>query len=89
MHTLLVIAAGLLLLGVFLLFGKLWGNDAASLAWAAWAFIPTWLLIAVANLWVGVHHAGYSVRDELPVLLVIFVIPAAVAALAIWVSSRS
>lgn len=89
MHTILVVAAGLLLLGVFLLFGKLWGNDAAALACAARLFLPAWLLLAIANLWVGVHHAGYSLREELPILLVIFAIPAALAALAIWFFARN
>ena len=42
MHMLMVIAGGTVLLGVFLLFGKLWGGDTAGLALAAKAFIPAW-----------------------------------------------
>ncbi|MNL14007.1 hypothetical protein D3C87_1349330 [compost metagenome] len=84
MHMLMVIAGGAVLLGVFLLFGKLWGSDAAALALAAKAFIPLWLIIAIVNLWVGVSHAGYSVREELPILLIVFAVPAALAGLVIW-----
>lgn len=84
MHMLMVIAGGAVLLGVFLLFGKLWGSDAAALALAAKAFIPVWLIIAIVNLWVGVSHAGYSVREELPILLIVFAVPAALAGLVIW-----
>jgi len=89
MHMLMVIGAGIVLLGVFLLFGRLWGGDAAGMALAAKAFIPAWLAIAVANLWIGVSHAGYSMREELPILLLVFIVPAAVAALAIWYWLRS
>lgn len=71
-------------MGVFLLFDKLWGNDAAGMALAAKAFVPVWLLVSIANLWVGVSHAGYSVRDELPILTIVFIVPAALAAFAIW-----
>lgn len=89
MHMILVMAGGVLLLGVFLLFGKLWGGDALGSATAAKAFIPVWLAIAVINMWIGVSKAGYTVREELPILLIVFVIPAAVAALAVWYFSRS
>ena len=84
MHMLMVIAGGTVLLGVFLLFGKLWGGDTAGLALAAKAFIPVWLVFSLANLWVGVSHAGYTVREELPILVVVFLVPAALAGLVIW-----
>lgn len=84
MHTLMVVGGGLLLLATFLWFGSLWGNDAAALALAAKVFVPVWLVVSLVNLWVGVSHAGYSVRDELPVLLIVFAIPAAVAVVAAW-----
>lgn len=88
MHMLLVIVGGLALLGVFVLFGWLWGASTAGMAVAAKAFVPAWLLVAVANMWVGVSHAGYSVREELPILLIVFVAPALVAGLAVWLLSR-
>lgn len=87
MHMAMVIGGGAVLLGVFLLFGKLWGGDAAALAVAAKAFIPVWLVVSLVNMWVGVTHAGYSVREELPILAIVFVVPAALAAVAIWRSA--
>jgi len=89
MHMLLTILGGVLLLCVFLLFGHLWGANAPSVALAAKVFVPAWLVIAVANLLVGVYHAGYTVREELPILGLVFIAPAAVAALAMWYFSRS
>ena len=89
MHVVMVIAGGIILLGVFLLFGKLWGGDAIGGATAAKFFIPIWLAVAIVNLWVGVSKAGYSMREELPILLIVFAVPAATAALAIWLFSRS
>ena len=35
-------------------------------------------------MWIGVSRAGYSVADEAPVFLVVFGVPAAVAALLAW-----
>ncbi len=88
MHLVLTLLGGIILLGVCMLFGHLWGANAASIALAAKAFIPLWLLVAVANMWVGVNHAGYSAREELPILFVVALVPAIVAALAIWFFSR-
>ena len=88
MHTILTILGGVALLAVFLLFGRLWGGTAPSFALAAKAFIPFWLVVSVVNLWVGVSKAGYTVRDEAPILLVVFAVPAVLAALAIWRFTR-
>jgi hypothetical protein len=85
----MVIAGGILLLGVFLLFGKLWGGDASGSATTAKIFIPVWLAVAIVNLWVGVSKAGYTVREELPIFLIVFALPAGAAAFAIWQFSRS
>ena len=88
MHMAMVIGGGLVLLGLFLLFGKLWGSASSDLAVAAKAFIPVWLVIALVNMWVGVTKAGYSVREEMPILLVIFAVPALLAGAAIWRLAR-
>lgn len=53
MHMLLVITGGLILCGVFALFGKLWGGDMASVANSLKLFVPAWLVIALINMWVG------------------------------------
>lgn len=89
MHVLLTILGGALLLGVFLLFGHLWGANAPSVVLAGKAFVPVWLAVAIANLLIGVNHAGYTVREELPILGIVFLLPAALAGLAIWHFSRS
>ncbi|HKX87687.1 MAG TPA: hypothetical protein VJM13_00630 [Sphingopyxis sp.] len=88
MHMLLVITGGAVLLGLFLLFGHLWGGTRADLALAARYFVPVWLAMALLNMWIGVTKAGYSVREELPILFVVFLIPAALAAVAVWRFSR-
>ena len=79
MHVALVMAGGLVLLGLFVLFGWLWGASAAGMAVGAKAFVPVWLLVAAVNMWVGVSHAGYSVREELPILAIVFAVPGVIA----------
>lgn len=86
MHTILVIAAGFLLLGVCLFVAlALGGATPASRAIGAKVFLPLWLIGALLNLWVGVYRAGYSLRDEAPVFLLVFGLP---AALAFWLWRR-
>jgi hypothetical protein len=40
-------------------------------------------------MWVGVQHAGYSVREELPILFVVFLVPAVIAGFAAWRLARA
>lgn len=89
-HTVKVIAGGLVLLGLFLIVGRLLspGAPAAGVATAARWFIPVWLIGAGVNLWVGVSQAGYSVAEEAPIFLVVFAVPAVVALLVAWGVSR-
>ncbi len=89
MHMLLVIAGGFLTLGVFVLFGKLWGGDLSGIALAAKLFVPAWLVVALVNMWVGVTRAGYTVAQELPILLTVFAVPAIAAAVVIWQLAKS
>ena len=84
MHILLVIIGGTVLLGVFCLFGRLWGVDMSALVPAAKAFIPVWFIIAAVNMTIGVARAGYTVMDELPILVLNFAVPAVIAAIVIW-----
>lgn len=85
MHTILMILAGLAVLGLFLLTGRLWALRApgATRRAALW-FIPVWLVAALVNMGVGVIEAGYSVSEEFPFLLAVFGVPAIAAALAWW-----
>lgn len=88
MHMAMVIGGGAVLLGLFALFGYLWGGNASGVATGAKFFVPVWLAVSIVNLWVGVSRAGYSLRDELPILLIVFAVPAVLAALVIWQLSR-
>jgi hypothetical protein len=89
MHTLKVIAGGLILLAVCLLIGRFVGGPAPDgVAGAAKLFIPLWLLIAGINLWIGVSRAGYTVAEEAPIFLVVFAVPAAIALFVVWRVSR-
>jgi hypothetical protein len=83
MRTLVIILGGLILLGVNLLLDR-WLGGGAQMARVAQIFIAVWLAIALANMWLGVSRAGYSVAEEFPIFLVIFLIPAAVAAFIAW-----
>lgn len=88
MHMAMVIGGGIVLLGLFLLFGRLWGDATSDYALAAKLFMVVWAPIALTNMWIGVTRAGYSVRSELPVLIIVFAVPAALAGLAIWRLAR-
>jgi hypothetical protein len=76
----MIIAGGLVLLGVMLAIGTLLDRRAV----AAKSFIPVWLAAAIVNMSVGVVSAGYTVWQELPIALVVFAVPALVAAVFGW-----
>lgn len=85
MRTVLLLATGLLVFAGFAIYSKLLTDHYPSaFSWASYGFIALWLAATGFNMWVGVSHAGYSVREELPILLLLFGIPAAVALLAHW-----
>ena len=88
MHIAMVLIGGIVQLAIFVLFGWLWGNSAAAMALAAKVFIPFWLVVAGVNMWVGVTHAGYSIKAESPILLLNFLVPAMLAGLTAWQLSR-
>jgi hypothetical protein len=80
MHTIKVLAVGFVLLGAFVLLGRTLGNGSKG----ALYFLPVWLAAAAVNMWLGVAKAGYSVRDEAPIFLLIFAVPSVVALLVWW-----
>ena len=89
MRTAIIIAGGLVLLGLFIVVARVTGGSApAGIGRAALWFLPVWLAVAAANMWMGVARAGYSVAEEAPIFAVIFAIPAA-AALFVWWRSSS
>jgi hypothetical protein len=87
MHTLKVIVGGFLLLGVCLLVGRWMGGAAAVVGVAIKCFLVLWLIAALINMWVGVSKGGYSIKDEAPVALLVFAVPAIISILIWWRSS--
>jgi hypothetical protein len=83
MHTLKIVGLGFLLLGLCLLVGRAISR-VRGIAMAALMFLPLWLLGSAFNLYIGVRHAGYSLREEMPVFAIVFLIPAVVAGLLWW-----
>jgi len=79
----MILAGGFLLLGACLLVGKLMGDSTAAMAKAAFAFLPLWLVGTGINMWNGVTKAGYSVKEEVPIFLLVFAVPTIVA-LVVW-----
>jgi len=85
MRTGLFLLSGFLFLAASLIVGKLFSaNYPAGTTVATVLFVAVWFVIAGANMWVGVARAGYSVADELPILVLIFGLLAAVAILVRW-----
>ena len=85
MRTGLFLLAGLLLLAAMLIVAKLFSTQyPEATRVATWLFALAWLAVAGFNMWVGVAKAGYSVREELPIFLLVFAIPVAAAILAKW-----
>ena len=90
MHTLKVIFGGILLLGVCLLLGCWIGGAAAKVVSTTIKyFLALWLVATLINMWVGVSKAGYSIKDEAPVALLFFAVPAIVAIVIWWRFSTS
>ena len=85
MRTALFLVVGLLFLVASLLLGRLFAAHypAATLV-ATIAYLGLWFFIAGANMWVGVAKAGYSIAEELPIFLLIFGLPAALAVFLKW-----
>jgi hypothetical protein len=83
MHTLLVIAIGLVVLGLCAFVGNTLGG-ASGTAVGTLVFLPVWFIGAGINLLIGVKKAGYSIAEEAPIFLVVFAAPAVLALLAWW-----
>jgi hypothetical protein len=81
MHTLTLVVGGLVALGAFVMVASVFGRSAAD---GARTFILPWLIASLVNLYLGVIQANVPLRIEIPVLAVVFGVPAAVA----WFVSR-
>jgi hypothetical protein len=86
-----VLTAGVALWVAVLILAGLLGEApslAASTGPTAAVFVPLWLLLCLVNLAVGVRVAGYTVLEEIPVLLLNAAVPVAVAVAAWWLTAR-
>ncbi len=85
MRTAMFLFAGLMLMGGFLLLGRLFaGQFPSSARVATVVFVAVWFVVAAANMWLGVTRAGYSLAEELPIFLLIFAVPVIVAGIVKW-----
>jgi uncharacterized membrane protein YoaK (UPF0700 family) len=85
MRSILFLVVGFLLMAACFLLGRLFSTHYPNALYTATiTFVSIWLVISIANLWVGVAKAGYAVSDELPIFLLIFGLPAVVAAVLKW-----
>ena len=85
MRTLVIILGGFVLWAACLGIARLLTHASpSSMTTATTTFIALWFVVAAANLWIGVSRVGYSFQEELPIFLLIFSLPAAVAILVKW-----
>lgn len=80
-HTLAVILGGLVAMAAFFGLARWLGIPFGRILPV---FAGLWALAAAVNLWVGVARAGYTLREELPVFVLVFALPVAIA----WLIAR-
>ncbi|MBI1805603.1 MAG: hypothetical protein HYR76_00970 [Ignavibacteria bacterium] len=80
MRTAIIILGGILFWAACLGIAKLVSSfSTSSMTTATIAFVAIWFVAAASNMWIGVSKAGYSFQEELPIFLLVFVLPTAVA----------
>jgi hypothetical protein len=79
MRTALIILGGFVVWGIFVAAAKMSGNSPRGIGAATIVFVIGWFLVAAVNMYFGVAKAGYAFREELPIFLVIWLVPAIVA----------
>ncbi len=85
MRTLMIILCGVLLWVLCISAGKLLtGHLGLAMTRATIVFLLLWLIASAANLWLGVKGTGYSMRQEVPIFLLVFLLPAALALIVRW-----
>lgn len=78
MRTLALIVMGLVVLAL-----AMWLTKPAKRVTTAWWFSAAWLLVTLWNLDTGMSH-GYTLQEELPLQIAIFVIPVLGAWMVAW-----
>jgi len=85
MRTMWILLGGFALWGACLAAARLFaGWSSGAVATATWLFVALWFVLAALNMYVGIAHAGYSFGEELPIFLLIFLLPAIVAVVVKW-----
>lgn len=85
MRTALILISGLLMFGSLFFYSRLFVQHfPGAVSTATYAFVALWLAATAFNMWVGVSHAGYSLREELPIMLLLFAVPVAAALVVHW-----
>jgi hypothetical protein len=79
MRTALIILGGFVVWGIFVASAKISSNSSRTIGTATIAFVVVWFFVAAVNMYFGVARAGYAFREELPIFLVIWLVPAIVA----------
>jgi hypothetical protein len=87
MHTIKILVAGFLILSALLLLATAWTTTRPVTGLSVSIFLGIWAVISVLNLWIGVYRAGYSLFEELPIMALVFLVPAVVSILAAWAAS--
>jgi hypothetical protein len=83
MHTVKVVSAGLGLLAICVMVGRI-SSGGSGMAKGAIAFLLLWLLGSGVNMYLGLKNAGYTVAEELPVAAGAFGGPALIALGLLW-----
>ncbi len=84
MRTAMIILVGFAVWGVCLGLAKASGGGARAMTLGTAIFAVIWFLAAATNMWFGVTRAGYAFMEELPIFLIIFLLPVIVAAAVKW-----
>ena len=85
MRTLIIILAGIVLYIIGFLVSKyLAGSGTASHNIVTIIFIMAWFIISAVNMWLGITWAGYTFMEELPIFLLIFLVPSVLALFIQW-----
>jgi hypothetical protein len=63
------------------------GAAVTVVATAIKCFLVLWRIVTLVNMWVGVSKAGYSIKDEVPMAVLVFAVPAMISILIWWRSS--
>ena len=85
MRTLIIMFGGFVLWGASLGVERFFGGSSARSSWTATVvFAALWFVLAAANMWIGISQAGYSFTEELPIFLLIYLLPIGVAVYVKW-----